>query len=165
MQRYPTDEELNSFMEELEKEELYAPGNLKEEILLKVREQSSAETAEHGMGHGRQDKRMHGSSFLLYTFKMAAGMAAAVLLVFMIPFNDGSSISLAETPEIEWDASKEEQLKKDSARISLGDRISRYMDEKREENEKQTGKVSEKLDELFNKNDLGGDNYESQKEE
>lgn len=165
MQRYPTDKELNSFMEELEKEELYAPGNLKEEIFLKVREQSSAKPAEHDMSHGRRDKGMHGSSFLMYTFKMAAGMAAAVLLVFMIPFNDGSGISLAETPGIEWDASEEEQLKKDRDRISLGDRISRYMNERREENKKQTGKVSEKLDELFNKNDLGGDNHESQKEE
>ena len=105
--------------------------------------------------------RMQGSSFLLYTFKMAAGMAAAVLLVFMIPVRDGSSVSLAETPEIEWDASEEERLEKDRDRISLNDRISRYMNEKREEKNQKTNKISEKLDELFNKNDLGGDNDES----
>lgn len=153
MHRYPTDEELNSFIEEIEKEELYAPGNLKEEILLKAQKQASMEKSEHN--------RMQGSSFLLYTFKMAAGMAAAVLLVFMIPVSDGSSVSLAETPEIEWDASEEERLEKDRDRISLNDRISRYMSEKREEKNQKTNKISEKLDELFHKNDLGGDNDES----
>lgn len=153
MHRYPTDEELNSFIEEIEKEELYAPGNLKEEILLKAQKQVSMEKSEHN--------RMQGSSFLLYTFKMAAGMAAAVLLVFMIPVSDGSRVSLAETPEIEWDASEEERLEKDRDRISLNDRISRYMNEKREEKNQKTNKISEKLDELFHKNDLGGDNDES----
>ena len=35
------------------------------------------------------------------------------------------------------------------------------MNEKREEKNQKTNKISEKLDELFNKNDLGGDNDES----
>ena len=41
MSRYPSDEELYRFIEELEKEELYAPGHLKEEILLKVNEEEA----------------------------------------------------------------------------------------------------------------------------
>lgn len=149
MQGYPTDEELNSFIEEIEREEMYVPKHLKEEILLKAQEQTA------------MDNRAQSSSFLLYTLKMAAGMAAAVLLVFMIPAGDGSNISLAKFPKLEWDASEEERLQKDRDKVSLGDRISRYMNEKREENDKEENKISDKLDELFHKNDLGGDDNES----
>lgn len=153
MQGYPTDEELNSFIEEIEREEMYVPKHLKEEILLKAQKQTAMEKSEHN--------RAQSSSFLLYTLKMAAGMAAAVLLVFMIPAGDGSNISLAKVPKLEWDASEEERLQKDRDKVSLGDRISRYMNEKREENDKEENKISDKLDELFHKNDLGGDDNES----
>lgn len=36
MKNYPTDEELNAFLEKLEQQELYAPEHLKEEIMKKV---------------------------------------------------------------------------------------------------------------------------------
>ena len=36
MKNYPTDEELNAFLEKLEQQELYATEHLKEEIMKKV---------------------------------------------------------------------------------------------------------------------------------
>lgn len=153
MHRYPTDEELNSLIEELEQQKLYAPRHLKGEILLKARKQALVKEAEKD--------RMLKSSFLLYTFKMAAGMAAAVLLVFMIPISDGSGISRAEVPEIEWDASEEERLEKDRDRVSLSERISSYMNEKREERAQTTDRIYEKFNELFHSNDLGGNKDEN----
>ncbi len=70
MSRYPSDEELYRFIEELEKEELYAPRHLKEEILLKVDGEEKAEKSKNRKGQP--------TPFPVYTIKMAAGIAAAI---------------------------------------------------------------------------------------
>lgn len=88
MNGYPTDEELNSLIEELEKEELYAPAHLKEEILQRVEKESRQ--ADAGRKSGQS------VSLAVYTLKIAIGMAAAILLVFLMPVRDGSNISRAE---------------------------------------------------------------------
>lgn len=88
MNGYPTDEELNSLIEELEKEELYAPAHLKEEILQRVVKESRLADA------GR--KRGKPVSLAVYSLKIAIGMAAAVMLVFLLPVSGGSNISWAE---------------------------------------------------------------------
>lgn len=137
MNRYPTDEELNRFIEELEKEELYAPKHLKEEILLKAKETAP-------------------SSFLMYTLKMAAGMAAAVFLVFMIPVNDGSNISRADFLNREWNSFREKVPKEEEYSPNLDERIGIRLDEKKEE----TDMFFEKINSLFQM-DIGGNDYES----
>lgn len=71
MSRYPSDEELYRFIEELEKEELYAPRHLKEEILLKVDGEEKAEKSKNRKGQP--------TPFPVYTIKMAAGIAAGNL--------------------------------------------------------------------------------------
>ena len=88
MNRYPTDEELNSLIEEMEREELYAPAHLKEEILKRVEKESRQ--ADAGRKSGKP------VSLAVYTLKIAIGMAAAVMLVFFLPASDGSNISRAE---------------------------------------------------------------------
>lgn len=150
MNRYPTDEELNSFIEELEKEELYAPGYLKEEILLKARAQKKPEKP--GEGHGQP------VSFLMYTLKMVAGMAAAIVLVFAIPAGNGSNVSKAGVPQETGSVSderKEEEIKK---KISLDEKISAHMDQKREEADELFRKMNQLL---LSYDDLGGDYNEN----
>lgn len=148
MNRYPTDEELNRLIEELEQQELYAPKHLKEEILLKAQEQVRNEEA--------GSKRAQPASFLMYTLKMAAGMAAAVLLVFMIPVGNGSNVSRAETPEKKWSISEEKSRGKENP----DERINERMNRKREETDAAFNELYLKIDNLFNGNDIGGDYYE-----
>ena len=76
MSRYPSDEELYRFIEELEKEELYAPRHLKEEILLKVNEEEKAEKSKNRKGQP--------TPFPVYTFKMAAGKTAGNFFIFLV---------------------------------------------------------------------------------
>ena len=118
MNRYPTDEELARLIESLEKEELYAPRHLKEEILLKAErleekeasnkkadarvaktetqvKKADAQVAKQSPSQGEKAKPV---SFLSYTIKMVAGMAAAILLTFAIPLSNGSDLSYAKGP-------------------------------------------------------------------
>ena len=81
MNKYPSDEELELWIHNLEQEELYAPRHLKEEIMHKALQSK---------------KNSPPVSFLSYTVKMVAGMAAAVVLTFVIPVNDGTDISMAQ---------------------------------------------------------------------
>ena len=77
MSRYPSDEELYRFIEELEKEELYAPGHLKEEILLKVNEEeahrSPADFHDSGSGREQCEQGRFSEKGLEYSRKMGAG--------------------------------------------------------------------------------------------
>lgn len=84
MKNYPTDEELNRFLEELEKEELYAPAHLKEEIMKKAFPEELTKAEEK-----------KAIPFAVYVLKVAAGMAAAITLLIANPFRDGSDISQA----------------------------------------------------------------------
>lgn len=84
MKNYPTDEELNAFLEKLEQQELYAPEHLKEEIMKKVFLPELSKT---------EEKRT--IPFAVYVLKVAAGMAAALTLLIVNPFRDGSDISRA----------------------------------------------------------------------
>lgn len=84
MKNYPTDEELNAFLEKLEQQELYAPEHLKEEIMKKVFLPELSKT---------EEKKT--VPFAVYVLKVAAGMAAALTLLIVNPFRDGSDISRA----------------------------------------------------------------------
>ena len=84
MKNYPTDEELNAFLEKLEQQELYAPEHLKEEIMKKAFPEELTKTEEK-----------KAVPFAVYVLKVAAGMAAALTLLIVNPFRDGSDISQA----------------------------------------------------------------------
>lgn len=104
---YPTDEELNRLIEALEKEELYAPAHLKGEILQRVKKESRPADA------GRKSRQP--VSLVVYTLKIAAGMAAAILLVFFLPVRNGSNVSWAE------EAQRQEKVYEPRERI--GDKL------------------------------------------
>ena len=146
MNRYPTEEELDRMIEELEQGQLYAPRHLKADILRKVKE-----TEKDG------SKGAQPVSFLMYSLKMAVGMAAAVLLVFMIPAGSGSSVCSAGIIDRQRDVREERETVEDTGRISLDEKITAHMDEKREE----AGRLFEDVGNLFRRDDLGGDDYES----
>ena len=77
MKEYPTDEELMLFIEKLEQEELYAPANLKEQILEKAFPKKEIEPV--------LQERAKRVSLLSYRLKIMGGMAAALLLLVMVP--------------------------------------------------------------------------------
>ena len=93
----------------------------------------------------------------MYTLKMAVGMAAAVLLVFMIPAESGNGFEGIGMTEGRWKALEERKLSEEKDRVSLDERIMARMDEKREE----AGKLFEKVGNLFRREDLGGNDYEN----
>lgn len=135
MREYPTDEELSAFVARLEQEELYAPAHLKEEILLKTEQTKKSQTAP--------------VSFFVYTLKMVAGMAAAIILTFVIPASDGSEFSKAKDLE-----NYPSEAQND---ISMDEKISRYMEERRKEKYEETDSLFEKMNELFSRNSGGND--------
>ncbi|MBD5456317.1 MAG: hypothetical protein HDR23_07570 [Lachnospiraceae bacterium] len=147
MNKYPTDEELNSLIEELEQQELYAPAHLKEEILLAARTQVRQEEA--------GSKSSQPVSFLMYTLKMVVGMAAAVLLVFLIPSGNGSNISRAQVQEKKWSISEETR-----ERVSFDERVNERMNQKIREADAAFNELFGKIDDLFN-GDLGGEQNEN----
>ncbi|MCI8355554.1 MAG: hypothetical protein K2P13_02320 [Lachnospiraceae bacterium] len=146
MSRYPSDEELYRFIEELEKEELYAPRHLKEEILLKVNEEEKAEKSKNRKGQP--------TPFPVYTFKMAAGIAAAIFLIFMVPVQDGRNVSRAGFLE-KWEQEKDEE------EISLSERINDRFDRERRQLGEAVNRIFGGFGNFFDKNVLGGDHYEN----
>lgn len=80
MKEYPTDEELNLFIEQMEEQELYAPRHLKEEIMNRAFPKQTGQA---------QPKNKSGISepvtLLTYRLKIIAGMAAALIMLMLIP--------------------------------------------------------------------------------
>ena len=156
MSRYPSDEELYRFIEELEKEELYAPGHLKEEILLKV----NAEEAQTN-----KNRKGQPTPFPVYTLKMAAGIAAAVLLIFTIPVQDGSNVSRAGFLEKGWSIPEKWEQEKDQGKkeekVSLSERINDRFDRERRQLGETVDRIFGGFGNFFDKNVLGGDHYEN----
>ena len=151
MSRYPSDEELYRFIEELEKEELYAPGHLKEEILSRVNREEGAK---------RNKPKGQPTSFPIYTLKMAAGIAAAIFLVFAIPVQDGSNVSRAGFLEKGWSIPEKWEREKEEE-VSLSERINERFDRELRELGDAADRIFGGFGNLFEKNVLGGDYYEN----
>ena len=134
MSGYPTDEELGRLIEELERQPLYAPVHLQESVLCKLKE--------------RENKRESSEkvSFFLYSIKMAVGMAAAIVLLFAIPANNGSNKSYASVLRRGTEAVEQ---KMDAHFENGRSKISRFSD-----------KINTMMDQLFQREDLGGFDYE-----
>ncbi len=102
MMKYPSDEELIQWILSLEQEELYAPIHLKEEIMKKVLQPAEKSA---------QKQKNPQISFFAYAVKIVAGMAAAILLTFVLPTGNGMDVSRARErmERIEEQADKREQ--------------------------------------------------------
>ena len=76
--RYPTDEELNNFIGNLEAESLYAPPYLKDDILAKI----DTLTLPTSIPEVRWWQ-----SNTMYNIKVIIGIAAALVLIFTLPLD------------------------------------------------------------------------------
>lgn len=89
MNRYPSDEELNAFIEQLEQQELYAPKNMKEEILKQAFPKQTVEVLPRTKSQQTtQISRKAKVSLFSYRLKIVAGMAAAIVMLIVIPMQD-----------------------------------------------------------------------------
>ncbi len=79
MNNYPTDEELEFFIRQMEEQELYAPKHMKEQILNRAFPNPIKEALPDSGGGGKTVQ------FLAYRLKIIAGMAAAVLMLVILP--------------------------------------------------------------------------------
>ncbi len=80
MKGYPTEEELNLLIEQLEAQQLYAPKHLKEEILNKAFPKQTAEGSPQSKSSGKRSVQI-----FTYRLKIIAGMAAALFVLMLIP--------------------------------------------------------------------------------
>lgn len=93
MNRYPTDQELMEWVEQLEQTQMYAPRHLKEEILLQAAEMDAAlQKAE------RKPVRSKNKEFFVYSLKVIGSIAAVLLLLITIPVDSDSS-----TPTVKYE--------------------------------------------------------------
>jgi len=80
MKGYPTDEELNLLIEQMEAQQLYAPRHLKEDILNKAFPKQTAEGLPQSKSSGKRSVQV-----FTYRLKIIAGMAAALFVLMLIP--------------------------------------------------------------------------------
>lgn len=79
MKDYMTDEELELFIRQMEQQELYAPRHMKEQILNQAFPKQTVEVLPKSGGSGKQ------ASLLAYRIKIIAGMAAAIVMLMILP--------------------------------------------------------------------------------
>ena len=83
MREYLTDEELERMIDQLEGQELYAPKYLKEEILNKAFPKQTEQVLPKSKSGGKKPV-----SLLTYRLKIIAGMAAALIMLVLIPMTN-----------------------------------------------------------------------------
>lgn len=132
MREYPTDEELKRFIEELEQQELYAPKHMKQQILSQAfPKQTVAELPKSG-------RRKASVSVLAYRLKIVAGMAAALLMLAVIPMQGASYDSVSGQEE--WEQARLSEQEKMQERFfseKSGMDVNAYLNDKmREANQK-----------------------------
>ena len=93
MKEYPTDKELELFIEQLEQQELYAPKHMKEQILSRAFPKQTVEVQPKS-GGGKSTVQLFS-----YRLKIIAGMAAALLMLVILPIQG----QMQESGEMEWE--------------------------------------------------------------
>ena len=79
MKDYMTDEELELFIRQMEQQELYAPRHMKEQILNQAFPKQTVEVLPKSGGGRKQ------ASLLAYRIKIITGMAAAIVMLMILP--------------------------------------------------------------------------------
>ena len=110
MREYPTDEELERLIAELEQQELYAPKHMKEQILSQV---FPKQTDKMPAKSGSAQKPI---ALFTYRLKIIAGMAAALIMLAVIPMQNGSLIPLNAVGELQ---TKQQEQKDEEEGINL----------------------------------------------
>ena len=109
MREYPTDEELERLIAELEQQELYAPKHMKEQILSQV---FPKQTDKMPAKSGSAKKPI---ALFTYRLKIIAGMAAALIMLAVIPMQNGNLLPLNAVEELQT----KQQERKDEKEINL----------------------------------------------
>lgn len=112
MSRYPTDEELEKWIINLEKEELYAPAHLKEAIMQKAFETNQVIHLEEVKKTGNKKKSSTRVQMITYTLKIAVGMAAAIAFLCLLPNTQGTTMAVRQAIEEQETAKTESQTEK-----------------------------------------------------
>ncbi len=99
MKEYPSDEELRLFIDELERQELYAPKHMKEQILNRAFPKQTAQGLP-APGGGRDPVQLFS-----YRLKIIAGMAAALMMLVLLPIQG----ELQEAQRAEWEEAYREE--------------------------------------------------------
>lgn len=114
MKEYPTDEELELFVEQLEQQELYAPKYMKEQILSRAFPKQTAEVLPRS-GGGKGSVQLFS-----YRLKIIAGMAAAFLMLVLLPIQGELRESRESMKDLEkWENSLQESWKGDEEENAL----------------------------------------------
>ena len=109
MREYPTDEELERLIAQLEQQELYAPKHMKEQILSQV---FPKQTDKMPAKSGSAQKPI---ALFTYRLKIIAGMAAALIMLAVIPMQNGNLLPLNAVEELQT----KQQERKDEKEINL----------------------------------------------
>ena len=116
MKEYLTDEELELFIEQLEQQELYAPRHMKEQILSKAFPKQTEE-AQPGSGGGKRSVQLFS-----YRLKIIAGMAAALLMLVILPMQGELRESQGKFESTEkWEESLQEKLEEEAQEEKIPD--------------------------------------------
>ncbi len=91
MREYPTEEELNLFIEQMEAQQLYAPRHLKEDIMNKAFPKQAAGGQPQSKSSGKRSVQV-----FTYRLKIIAGMAAALFVLILIPLQAENSKSVED---------------------------------------------------------------------
>ena len=89
MREYLSDEELTCLIEELEEQELYAPKHLKEEILNRAFPKQTEQARPTPKSTGQKPV-----SLFAYRLKIVTGMAAALIMLMLIPLGAANDYSM-----------------------------------------------------------------------
>jgi len=109
MKEYPTDEELELFIEQLEMQELYAPRHMKEQILNRAFPKQTVE-AQPGSGGEKSAVQLFS-----YRLKIIAGMAAALLMLVLLPIQGELREARGNPGSFEeWEESRQEKWKEEA---------------------------------------------------
>lgn len=114
MREYLSDEELICLIEELEEQELYAPKHLKEEILNKAFPKQTEQAQPES-----KSVRQKPVSMFAYRFKIIAGMAAALIMLILIPMGAGNGREMEDMARRQKKMEDMEQEYLDSSNESL----------------------------------------------
>lgn len=82
MKEYLTDAELELLIEQMERQELYAPRHMKEQIMNRAFPKQTVEVLPKSGGRERP------ASLLAYRIKIIAGMAAAIVMLMILPVQE-----------------------------------------------------------------------------
>ena len=99
MKEYLTDEELNLLIEELEQQTLYAPRHMKEQILSQAFPKQTVQVLPQSGGGRERQKGASTIGLLSYRLKIIAGMAAALLMLALLPMQEDPAQYMAREEE------------------------------------------------------------------